>query len=54
MLHHLSQSIFIAFRSFPDSRSNFALVIRSGVPATDLKHLPCAYPTSGSDVPYMI
>jgi glutathione reductase (NADPH) len=32
----------------------FALVIRSGVPATDLKHLLYAYPTSGSDVPYMI
>src|SRR5256712_7583048 len=28
--------------------------IRSGVPATDLKHLLYAYPTSGSDVPYMI
>ena len=32
----------------------FALAIRSGVPATDLKHLLHAYPTSGSDVPYMI
>lgn len=32
----------------------FALAIRSGVPATDLKHLLYAYPTSGSDVPYMI
>ena len=32
----------------------FALAIRSGVPATELKHLLYAYPTSGSDVPYMI
>src|SRR2546429_2536726 len=32
----------------------FALAIRSGVPATDLKHLLYAYPTSGSDIPYMI
>ncbi len=32
----------------------FALAIRSGVPSTDLKHLLYAYPTSGSDVPYMI
>ncbi len=32
----------------------FALAIRSGIPATDLKHLLYAYPTSGSDVPYMI
>src|SRR5713226_2735555 len=32
----------------------FALAIRSGVPATDLKHLLYAYPTSGSDVSYMI
>lgn len=32
----------------------FALAIRSGVPAIDLKHLVYAYPTSGSDVPYMI
>jgi glutathione reductase (NADPH) len=32
----------------------FALAIRSGVPAADLKHLLYAYPTSGSDVPYMI
>jgi len=32
----------------------FALAIRSGVPATDLKHLLYAYPTSGSDVPYMM
>jgi len=32
----------------------FALAIRSGVPASDLKHLLYAYPTSGSDVPYMI
>ncbi len=32
----------------------FALAIRSEVPATDLKHLLYAYPTSGSDVPYMI
>jgi glutathione reductase (NADPH) len=32
----------------------FALAIRFGVPATDLKHLLYAYPTSGSDVPYML
>ena len=32
----------------------FALAIRSGVPATELKHLLYAYPTSGSDAPYMI
>ena len=32
----------------------FALGIRSGLPSTDLKHLLYAYPTSGSDVPYMI
>jgi len=32
----------------------FALAIRSGVPATELKHLLYAYPTSGSDVAYMI
>ncbi len=32
----------------------FALAIRSGVPATDLKHLVYAYLTSGSDVPYMM
>ncbi|PYO99570.1 MAG: NAD(P)/FAD-dependent oxidoreductase [Gemmatimonadetes bacterium] len=32
----------------------FALGIRSGLPATDLKHLLYAYPTSGADVPYMI
>jgi glutathione reductase (NADPH) len=32
----------------------FALAIRSGLPAIDLKHLLYAYPTSGSDVPYMI
>jgi len=32
----------------------FALAIRSDVPATDLKHLLYAYPTSASDVPYMI
>lgn len=32
----------------------FALAIRSGMPAAALKHLLYAYPTSGSDVPYMI
>ncbi len=32
----------------------FALAIRAEVPATDLKHLPYAYPTTGSDIPYMI
>jgi len=34
--------------------NRFALAIRSGVLATDLKHLLYAYPTSGSDVPYMM
>jgi glutathione reductase (NADPH) len=32
----------------------FGLAIRSGVPATDLRHLLYSYPTSGSDIPYMI
>jgi glutathione reductase (NADPH) len=32
----------------------FALAIRSGLPAADVKHLLYAYPTGGSDVPYMI
>ncbi len=32
----------------------FALSIRSRVPATELKHMLYAYPTSSSDVPYMI
>ncbi len=32
----------------------FALSIRSNLPATDLKHMVYAYPTSSSDVPYMI
>lgn len=32
----------------------FALAVRSGLPARDLRHLLYAYPTSGSDVPYMI
>ena len=32
----------------------FALSIRSRVPAADLKHMVYAYPTSSSDVPYMI
>ncbi len=32
----------------------FGLSIRSRIPATELKHMLYAYPTSGSDVPYMI
>lgn len=32
----------------------FALAIRSRVPASDLKHQLYAYPTSGSDVPYLL
>jgi glutathione reductase (NADPH) len=32
----------------------FALAVRSRLPARELKHLLYAYPTSGSDVPYMI
>src|ERR1700691_1866510 len=32
----------------------FALAIRSGMPATDLKHMLFAYPTSGSNLPRML
>ena len=32
----------------------FAVAIRSGMRASDLKHLLFAYPTRGSDVPYML
>jgi glutathione reductase (NADPH) len=32
----------------------FGLAIRQGLTATDLKHQIYAYPTSGSDVPYML
>ncbi len=32
----------------------FAVAIRSGMRATDLKHMLFAYPTHGSDVPYML
>ena len=32
----------------------FALAMRAGVPAAELRRLPWAYPTQGSDVPYMI
>ncbi len=32
----------------------FALAIRRGLAATDLKHQIYAYPTSGSEVPYML
>jgi glutathione reductase (NADPH) len=32
----------------------FALAIRAGLHATDLKHLVYAYPTSSSDVPFML
>ena len=32
----------------------FALAIRSGIPAQDLKHMIFSYPTHGSDVSYML
>ncbi len=32
----------------------FALAIRSGIRAQDLKHTIFSYPTHGSDVPYML
>ncbi|MGB2620410.1 MAG: hypothetical protein WBC57_24730, partial [Candidatus Acidiferrales bacterium] len=32
----------------------FGLAIRSGMRAVDLKHMVYAYPTRGSDVPYML
>jgi glutathione reductase (NADPH) len=32
----------------------FAVAIRSGMRASDLKHMLFAYPTHGSDVPYML
>ena len=32
----------------------FALAIRSGMRAADLRHMLFSYPTHGSDVPYMI
>src|SRR5712692_3465908 len=32
----------------------FAVAIWSGMRATDLKHMLFAYPTHGSDVPYML
>jgi glutathione reductase (NADPH) len=32
----------------------FAVAIRSGMRATDLKHMLFAYPTHGSDLPYML
>lgn len=32
----------------------FAVAIRSGMRAADLKHILFAYPTHGSDVPYML
>jgi glutathione reductase (NADPH) len=32
----------------------FGLAMRSGMHATDLKHMVYAYPTRGSDVPYML
>ncbi len=32
----------------------FALAIRSGLRATELKHMLFAYPTHGSDVAYML
>ena len=32
----------------------FAFVIRFGIPSAELKHMIYAYPTSGSDLPYML
>src|SRR6266481_217580 len=32
----------------------FAVAIRSGIRATDLKHMVFSYPTHSSDVPYML
>ncbi|HEX8968160.1 MAG TPA: NAD(P)/FAD-dependent oxidoreductase, partial [Chloroflexota bacterium] len=32
----------------------FALAIRADIPASDLRHMVYAYPTSSSDVPYMV
>jgi glutathione reductase (NADPH) len=32
----------------------FALAIRSGLPAADLRRMVYAYPTNSSDVPYML
>jgi glutathione reductase (NADPH) len=32
----------------------FAVAMRSGMRASDLKHMLFAYPTHGSDVPYML
>ena len=32
----------------------FALAVRFGIPALELRHMIYAYPTSGSDVPYML
>jgi len=32
----------------------FAVAIRSGMPATDLRQMLFSYPTHGSDVPYML
>lgn len=32
----------------------FALAIRAGISERDLKQVPWAYPTSGSDIPYML
>ena len=32
----------------------FAVAIRSGMPATELRHMPFSYSTHGSDVPYML
>ncbi len=32
----------------------FGLAMRAGIPAADLKHMLYAYPTRGSDVPYML
>lgn len=32
----------------------FAVAMRSGMRASDLKHMIFAYPTQGSDLPYML
>jgi glutathione reductase (NADPH) len=34
--------------------NTFAVAIRTGIRADDLKHVLFAYPTSGSDIPYML
>ena len=38
----------------PVSRNLFALAIRSGLRASDLKDMVYTYPTSASDISYMV